>query len=89
MRSLFVDKDHGLIGLANAGTNLHAVMFVQNNQVTKIVDPQVDWKTNFEFPLVWLTNQYLPNQLFAYHQLERKLGGQSGMAGLLSFTLPH
>ena len=75
MSSLIVDKDLGLIWLANEGNNLHAVMYDQNNQVTTIVDPQVNWKTNFEFPLVWLTNQYQPHQLFAYHQLERKLGG--------------
>ena len=38
--------------------------------------------------MVFLSNKYFTNRIFAYSMLERDLGGADGKAGLVKFSLP-
>ena len=45
------------------------------------------WKTSYVFPLVCLTNKFIPSSTYMYHLHERDLTGKEGVAGLIELEL--
>ena len=77
-----MDDENGLVALQADIKTIQVVQCEEGNS-KQVFDPRTTWKTQCTFPLVWLTNQYMPFSLFAYHQLERDIGREKGRAGLL------
>ena len=50
--------------------------------------PNKSWKTQFNYPLVCLSNAAFEQNVFVYSMLERNLGGKDKVAGLLKFSVP-